>query len=155
MKFLGKFKPYVLPLALGVLGALVYDRWVKMRLPAMLRGGSALLMLTLALAFSAPDLRAEVVTKGGAINLRPINRETAHFAYTNGVANPGLPGLFRVTNWQGTNHLIVTTNGVLAVVKLGTNYVGYTGHINGTTATALWFQNGLLCVSNSVQQPNP
>lgn len=38
MKFLGKFKPYLIPIALGIVGALVYDRWVKSRLPMSITG---------------------------------------------------------------------------------------------------------------------
>lgn len=233
MKFLGKFKPYVLPLALGILGALIYDRWVKNRLPAMLRGGAALLMLTLSLAFTVPDLRAddalnletamhfavsdapssdavsagadlplavissvgtavvcalglgflvlavtssrgrkscgiaamfaalafgcvpafaEVVNKGGAIYLRPLNRETANFAYTNGVANPGLPMLLRVTSHQGTNHWGIGTNGVPVVANLGTNYQGFTGTIL-LLGTNLFFKHGMLVTTNA--QANP
>jgi hypothetical protein len=231
MKSLGKLKPYLIPILLGVIGALIYDRWVKSRLPGFLRGGVGLLLglallgtpelqandishnaaITLndsgaahhfdvvaevaprphlaavevknlatvavlgvgfvilmvarsrgrkalgfsamlaALTFSCVPARAEVITKGGAIQLRATPRETANLAFTNGVANPGVPLLFRITTFQGTNHFGFDTNGRPVVVNLGTNYQGYTGPINPATATGnamLYFKNGLLVTSN-------
>lgn len=38
MKFLGKLKPFLVPVLCGVVGALIYDRWVKSRLPMSLTG---------------------------------------------------------------------------------------------------------------------
>ena len=228
MKFLGKLKPFLIPLGLGIVGALIYERWIKSKLPAFLTGTATLLMLTLALAFATPDLRAEnltaadvligapssdalsavtvphlatiatkgeaiaclaivgfviltvsrsrgrksvgiaalfvamsfacvpshaeVLTKGGALSLRPLNRETANFSYTNGVPNPGLPALLRVSTWQATNHLIVTTNGQLAVVNLGTNHIGFSGTVFNPS-NVMFFRNGLLITTNSFQSP--
>ena len=37
MKAFGKFKPYILPLVLGVVGAWIYSKWVAPRLPANLQ----------------------------------------------------------------------------------------------------------------------
>lgn len=152
MKFLGKLKPFLIPLGLGIVGALIYERWIKSKLPAFLTGTATLLMLTLALAFATPDLRAEVLNKGGAMYLRPLNRETANFSYTNGVPNPGLPALLRVSTWQATNHLIVTTNGQLAVVNLGTNHIGFSGTVFNPS-NVMFFRNGLLITTNSFQSP--
>ena len=113
-----------------------------------------LLSLVLALVALAVvlDTSAEVITKGGAMNLRPLNRETANFSYTNGVANPGLPLLFRVTSFQGTNHFGITTNAQLVTVGLGTNYVGFTGVVPNPTNT-MYFRNGLLVTTNGFQSP--
>lgn len=120
------------------------------------------LAAALALCLTAPPSMAEVITKGGSLLLRPQPRETANFAFTNGIANPGLPLILRVTTWQGTNHFGIQTNGVPAVVGLGTNYIGFTGSINTTNnngvanlGVTLFFKNGLLVTSNSVQFPNP
>lgn len=38
MKFFGKLKPFLVPVLCGVVGALIYDRWVKSKLPASITG---------------------------------------------------------------------------------------------------------------------
>lgn len=108
-------------------------------------------MALIALTLATPPANAEVRTKGGALLIRPVNRETANFAYTNDVANPGLPAIFRATTWQGTNHFVITTNGSLAIVGIATNYVGFTGSVATNPGTALYFRNGLLVTTNGVQ----
>lgn len=101
--------------------------------------------------------QAEVITKGGGIQLRVQPKETASFAFTNGVQNPGLPLILRVTTWQATNHFGIQTNGVPAIVGLGTNYIGFSGAVAHTPAAAatLFFRHGLLIATNGLQQPTP
>ena len=117
----------------------------------------SLVLALVALAVTTSPASAEVVTKGGAMNLRALPRETANFALTNGVANPGLPLLFRVTSHQGTNHFGIQTNGVPAVVNLGTNYIGFNGAVSHTPSgsATLFFRHGLLIATNQLQQPTP
>lgn len=101
--------------------------------------------------------QAEVITKGGGLQIRTQPRETANFAFTNGVANPGLPLPFRVTTWQGTNHFGIQSNGVPVVVNLGTNYIGFNGAVSHTPSgsATLFFRHGLLVATNQLQQPTP
>lgn len=106
------------------------------------------LLALVALAFTGPA-HAEVITKGGAILLRPQPRETANFAFTNGAANPGLPLILRVSTWQSTNHWGITTNGAPAFVQLGTNFVGFTGTVTNGVSSILFFKHGMLVTTNN------